>query len=117
MGRGRCQLNFARCHEISWLFLDGIPHRSDNSILYVDAGFWQIKGESDLRKMLESKPNMMRAQNVIVFIGDGMGIQTHTMARIFKVNLIYTYNKINRHLKIFYFHRDKIRVNKVKNLF
>jgi len=49
-----------------------------------DAGFWQIKGESDLRKMLESKPNMMRAQNVIVFIGDGMGIQTHTMARIFK---------------------------------
>merc|ERR1719304_110635 len=26
----------------------------------------------------------MRAQNVIVFIGDGMGIQTHTMARIFK---------------------------------
>jgi alkaline phosphatase len=29
-------------------------------------------------------PNLNRAKNVIIFVGDGMGIQTVTMARIYK---------------------------------
>ena len=35
--------------------------------------------------MLESIKYEGRARNVIIFVGDGMGIQTHTMARIYKV--------------------------------
>ena len=35
--------------------------------------------------MLEQRRHEGRARNVILFVGDGMGIQTHTMARIFKV--------------------------------
>ena len=30
------------------------------------------------------KPNTNKAKNVIFFIGDGMGVQTHTAARIYK---------------------------------
>ena len=30
------------------------------------------------------KPNTNKAKNVIFFVGDGMGVQTHTMARIYK---------------------------------
>ena len=29
-----------------------------------------------------------RAKNVIIFIGDGMGIQTHALARIYKVMMM-----------------------------
>ena len=35
--------------------------------------------------MLKSIKYDGRAKNVIIFVGDGMGIQTHTMARIYKV--------------------------------
>lgn len=33
---------------------------------------------------LTSRPNTNHAKNVIIFVGDGMGIQTGTMARIYK---------------------------------
>ena len=33
---------------------------------------------------LTSSPNTNHAKNVIIFVGDGMGIQTGTMARIYK---------------------------------
>ena len=38
--------------------------------------------------MLESIKYEGRAKNVIIFVGDGMGIQTHTMARIYKVTAL-----------------------------
>ena len=52
-----------------------------------DADYWNSKGKADLNRMLKLKPNLKRAKNVIIFVGDGMGIQTHTMSRIFKVPL------------------------------
>ena len=30
------------------------------------------------------KPNTNKAKNVIIFVGDGMGVQTHTASRIYK---------------------------------
>ena len=43
------------------------------------------EGKEDLIRMLKSVRYDGRAKNVIIFVGDGMGIQTHTMARIYKV--------------------------------
>ena len=39
-----------------------------------------------MRRMLENVKYEGRARNVIIFVGDGMGIQTHTMARIYKAS-------------------------------
>ena len=50
----------------------------------LDANFWQRQGVSELQKMLKVTKNEKRAKNVIIFVGDGMGIQTHAMARIYK---------------------------------
>lgn len=51
----------------------------------LDAKFWRAQGKDDLTRMLKSVKYDGRAKNVIIFVGDGMGIQTHTMARIYKV--------------------------------
>ena len=40
--------------------------------------------QRDLKKRLEVQLNTNQARNVIIFIGDGMGINTHTGARIYK---------------------------------
>ena len=41
-------------------------------------------GQRDLKNRLELPLNTDKALNVIIFIGDGMGINTHTGARIYK---------------------------------
>lgn len=41
-------------------------------------------GSTTLEKILSSKHHTGVAKNVIVFVGDGMGIPTVTMARIFQ---------------------------------
>jgi len=47
------------------------------------AGDWFQAGEADVAARLAVKPNVNRAKNVILFIGDGMGPTTVTAARIF----------------------------------
>ena len=44
---------------------------------------WWKHGKNSLKKRLSIKQNNNRAKNVILFIGDGMGISTITAARIF----------------------------------
>jgi len=44
---------------------------------------WYAEGVGELQRTLQLKPNESRAKNVILFIGDGMGISTVTAARIF----------------------------------
>ena len=44
---------------------------------------WYAEGAGELQHTLQMKPNMNRAKNVILFVGDGMGISTVTAARIF----------------------------------
>ena len=57
-------------------------------ILSLDANHWRTEAEADLKRMLEAVKYEGRAKNVIIFVGDGMGIQTHTLARIYKVQLV-----------------------------
>ena len=49
-----------------------------------DAAFYRAKGLRDLKKALKAPRFEGKAKNIIVFVGDGMGVSTHTMSRIFK---------------------------------
>ena len=42
------------------------------------------KGQDELRLALQQRHNMGVARNVILFLGDGMGVSTVTAARIYK---------------------------------
>ena len=45
---------------------------------------WLQKGQDELRLALQQRHNMGVARNVILFLGDGMGVSTVTAARIYK---------------------------------
>lgn len=49
--------------------------------------FWREEGRATILKAAEMKPIKKRAKNVILFVGDGMGISTVTAARIFQGQL------------------------------
>ena len=66
------------------------------SNIHSDSGFWRNAAERDLSKMLDVTRFDNRAKNVVIFIGDGMGLQTHAMARIFKVKQNIDGNKYSR---------------------
>ncbi|GAA6095827.1 intestinal-type alkaline phosphatase [Tachysurus ichikawai] len=52
-----------------------------------DPRFWNIKGKEALVSALSLKANVFRAKNLILFLGDGMGVPTVTAARILKGQL------------------------------
>lgn len=41
-------------------------------------------GQAELKRLMADKPNNRKARNVIIFIGDGMGVATLTAGRIFE---------------------------------
>ncbi len=45
---------------------------------------WYADGQDALKKALNSQPILTEAKNIILFIGDGMGVSTVTAARIFE---------------------------------
>ncbi|XP_043975547.1 alkaline phosphatase, tissue-nonspecific isozyme isoform X1 [Gambusia affinis] len=49
--------------------------------------FWRSKAKQTLQSVLDRKLNTNVAKNVILFLGDGMGITTYTAARILKGQL------------------------------
>merc|ERR1712008_258516 len=49
-----------------------------------DGTYWRNYGVETLKERLALQPNTKKAKNVILFIGDGMGVATHTAARIYK---------------------------------
>ncbi|KAM6963050.1 intestinal-type alkaline phosphatase [Aplochiton taeniatus] len=49
--------------------------------------YWNNKGKQALKIALDLKPNIRKAKNLILFLGDGMGITTVTAARILKGQL------------------------------
>ncbi|XP_061832386.1 intestinal-type alkaline phosphatase 1-like [Nerophis lumbriciformis] len=51
------------------------------------ATYWNNKGKQALHTALNIQPNIHQAKNIILFIGDGMGITTLTAARILKGQL------------------------------
>lgn len=44
---------------------------------------WYLQGQQSLRDAIMLKPNTHRAKNIILFVGDGMGVSTVTAGRIF----------------------------------
>ncbi|XP_034933858.1 alkaline phosphatase 4-like [Chelonus insularis] len=50
---------------------------------YEDVSFWLKSAQENLQKMLVQKNIERRAKNIIVFIGDGMGMASVTAGRIF----------------------------------
>ncbi|CAH1406609.1 unnamed protein product [Nezara viridula] len=50
----------------------------------LDQHYWMKVSAEDLRESLNVKPNKRIAKNVILFVGDGMGPNTATAARIYK---------------------------------
>uniref|UniRef100_A0AAQ5ZAG1 alkaline phosphatase n=1 Tax=Amphiprion ocellaris TaxID=80972 RepID=A0AAQ5ZAG1_AMPOC len=51
------------------------------------ADYWNIKGKEALYTALNLQPNVHQAKNIILFLGDGMGVPTVTAARILKGQL------------------------------
>ncbi|XP_011496782.1 PREDICTED: alkaline phosphatase 4-like [Ceratosolen solmsi marchali] len=52
-----------------------------------ETSFWMKSGQENLRHILSLQNNQNRAKNVIIFIGDGMGLSTITSGRIYKGQL------------------------------
>lgn len=52
-----------------------------------DAAFWKAEGEKELDRALKLVRNENKANNIILFLGDGMGMTTITPARILKGQL------------------------------
>uniref|UniRef100_V9KD00 Alkaline phosphatase n=1 Tax=Callorhinchus milii TaxID=7868 RepID=V9KD00_CALMI len=52
-----------------------------------DPLFWKVSAQQSLIRSFELRPLVQRAKNVILFLGDGMGIPTVTAARILKGQL------------------------------
>lgn len=52
-----------------------------------DPAYWQRSGQAELQKALENEVIKNEAKNVIIFLGDGMGVSTVTAARIYKGQL------------------------------
>lgn len=52
-----------------------------------DATFWMTKAQMELNNALTLATNENVAKNVVLFLGDGMGISTVTAARILKGQL------------------------------
>uniref|UniRef100_A0A3P8WD92 alkaline phosphatase n=2 Tax=Cynoglossus semilaevis TaxID=244447 RepID=A0A3P8WD92_CYNSE len=48
------------------------------------ADYWNNKGKQALHSALNIQPNIRQAKNLILFLGDGMGVTTVTAARILK---------------------------------
>ncbi|XP_061681055.1 alkaline phosphatase-like [Syngnathoides biaculeatus] len=48
------------------------------------ASYWNNKGKQALHTALNIQPNLHQAKNIILFLGDGMGVTTVTAARILK---------------------------------
>ncbi|XP_045526161.1 alkaline phosphatase-like [Pieris brassicae] len=57
---------------------------SAQCVLRKDRQYWEELGENEIEEALNIKNNLGVAKNVILFIGDGMGAQTVTAARIHK---------------------------------
>ena len=57
--------------------------------MFVDSGpeFWNTMAQKELLKSIRNKHNTNVAKNVILFIGDGMGVSTVTTARILRGQL------------------------------
>lgn len=66
---------------------DSAPQVSLTSEMLGTTESWLADGEAAIAKRLARTPNVRQAKNVILFVGDGMGISTLTAARILEGQL------------------------------
>ena len=66
---------------LAWLALTGPPATAQ------DADAWRRAGREALARAQTLQPSSGKAKNLILFIGDGMGISTVTAARILEGQL------------------------------
>jgi len=59
---------------------------SQTTLKAEQASDWIKRGEAALLASQQVTPKQQRAKNVILFVGDGMGVATITAARILKAN-------------------------------
>jgi len=84
--------NMEKLKHLKLLFCFGIVFclnvftfgRPQESFAHEDADYWERLGKEDLKNTLNTKRYEGAAKNIIFFVGDGMGVATHTMARIYK---------------------------------
>ncbi|KAJ8403189.1 hypothetical protein AAFF_G00354060 [Aldrovandia affinis] len=57
---------------------------AQNSMEEESPHFWNVKGRKALNTALNLKPNLHRAKNLVLLLGDGMGVSTVTATRILK---------------------------------
>ena len=70
--------------RLSLMLLSGVWLLSSASVMAENAQTWMNDGEAALAAAKKLKPELGRAKNVILFVGDGMGISTITASRIFE---------------------------------
>lgn len=51
------------------------------------AAYWQKLGRERVKMLLKQTPNLNKAKNIILFLGDGMSIPTLAASRIYKGQL------------------------------
>ena len=63
-----------------------MPTPNIPSFSFADKDFWYQQAQTQLNQVLEARLNSIKgpAKNVILFIGDGMGLSTITAGRILK---------------------------------
>jgi alkaline phosphatase len=70
----------AVCLAVSFV---SIAHAADGPVVQTDDPYF-TDADAQLRAAMKRQPNVNRAKNVILFVGDGMGISTVTAARIYQ---------------------------------
>jgi alkaline phosphatase len=61
------------------------PALAETAKAPVDTSDGYLKaGQAELKRLIANRPNNRKARNVIIFIGDGMGVSTLTAGRIFE---------------------------------
>ncbi|XP_018331967.1 alkaline phosphatase 4-like [Agrilus planipennis] len=80
-----CLKSFIHCAVVKDNFRR-FPPATEEKLLQQDRDYWWQYGTEQLQRVLEENERQRRnvAKNVIIFIGDGMGISTITAARIYK---------------------------------
>ena len=72
------------CPSSSLIFTKAQPPSLDEFKKKENQDFWRHKGQAEINKELKASLNQNVAKNVVLFIGDGMGMTTITAARHLK---------------------------------
>ncbi|KAG1686340.1 Alkaline phosphatase, tissue-nonspecific isozyme [Nymphon striatum] len=67
--------------------IPGMPEKEWTATCLADRSHWYEQAKGQIRKNLQENRNYKLAENLILFVGDGMGMTTVTTSRIYKGQL------------------------------